>query len=86
VQVAVVAVLVSAAFAYAAWMLMPAFLRRLVAGLLLRVAPESLHERLEGVRSGTRTPGCSSCKACPSETKSAPDNGARPIRLHRRHG
>jgi hypothetical protein len=84
VQLAITTLIVIVAAAYAAWILMPGALRRRLAGALARMAPRRLRARLELVEAGAETPGCSSCKACASETKPARNAGVHTIELHRR--
>lgn len=83
-QLAITALIVIVAAAYAAWILMPGALRRHLAGVLARIAPRRLRARLELLEAGAEIPGCSSCKACASETKPARSAGVHVIELRRR--
>ncbi|HWA12432.1 MAG TPA: hypothetical protein VHA15_05020 [Burkholderiales bacterium] len=82
-QAAIVALIVAAAFVYAAWILMPGGLRRRLAGALAPLAPSGLRAKLERVESGREAPGCSTCKACATDETGA--RGAwKAIELRRR--
>lgn len=80
-QGAIVAVIVCACAVYAAWVLMPAALRRAIAQRLQRGPwPEALARRL---RQAANTPaGCACDAGC--SAKSPPPGAVQPIRLHRR--
>jgi hypothetical protein len=83
VQTAIVALIVAAAFAYAAWVLMPGALRRRLAGALAPLAPPALRAKLERVESGGQAPGCSTCKGC--ATDEVPVRGGwKAVELRRR--
>lgn len=83
-QLAITALIVVLAAAYAAWILMPGTLRRRLAGLLAPMAPRRLRARLELVEAGAESAGCSTCKACASATKPAQGAGIHTIELRRR--
>ena len=83
-QLAITALIVILAAAYAAWILMPGALRRPVAGILAPMMPRRVRAKLELVEAGADSAGCTTCKACASETKPARDAGIHTIELRRR--
>ena len=76
-QTLVTYLIVACAAGYAAWLLMPHFLRRRIVAGLTRVAPgrRRLFERLErNAQSG----GCRSCKGCAMGTQPPASPAAGP--------
>jgi hypothetical protein len=71
-QVAIVYAVVAAAFVYAAWILMPGALRRWLVAAASPPAPQPLRGWLARVQASAGEAGCSTCKACPTDAKSAP--------------
>jgi hypothetical protein len=86
VQWAVVAVVVALSAAYAAWTLMPASLRRVLATASLRLPlPAPLARRMRAHAERADGCGCSGCDHNPGAAQRA--NAAvpvQPIKLHRR--
>ncbi|HEY2559528.1 MAG TPA: DUF6587 family protein [Caldimonas sp.] len=87
-QSAIVAVVVLASAAYAAWTLLPASLRRTLATAALKLPlPNVIAARVRAHAASASSCGCSGCDRNPLSTKSAaasPTPAARPITFHRR--
>jgi len=79
-QALIVYAIVAVAAVYAAWLLMPAALRRRMLAWLGRIVPAGMQPLL--ARLDAEDTGCSSCKGCASDAKAPVD--ARPIELRRR--
>ena len=79
-QALIVYAIVAVAAVYAAWLLMPASMRRRVLAWLRRFAPARAQPLL--VRLDAEDTGCSSCKGCAPDTNAPGD--ARIIELRRR--
>jgi len=87
-QWAVVAVIVAVSAVYAAWTLMPASLRRVLATASLRLPlPHAIAARLRAHAENASSCGCSGCDrnplAAPREN-AEPKATVRPITVHRR--
>ena len=83
----VVALVVAASATYAAWALIPASLRRGIAGVLLKLPlPAPLAARMRAVATSTSSCGCSGCDRNPLARADADSEFAatKPIILHRR--
>ena len=82
----VVALVVAASAMYATWTLLPASLRRVLAGAALRLPlPPPVAARMRAVATRAASCGCSGCDRNPlprADADAAP--AARPITLHRR--
>ncbi|HZW74007.1 MAG TPA: DUF6587 family protein [Caldimonas sp.] len=86
-QSLVVALVVAASATYATWALIPASLRRGLAGVLLRLPlPAALAARMRAVATSTSSCGCSGCDRNPLARADADSEFAatKPITLHRR--
>ncbi len=87
-QSIVVALVVIASAIYAAWMLMPASLRRVLAAAALRLPlPAVVAARMRVHASAASSCGCSGCDRNPlakTSAASAATPAIRPIKLHRR--
>jgi len=81
----VVAGVVAGSIVYAAWTLMPAALRRAVAGAALKLPlPTPLARRLRVHATATSSCACSGCDRNPLPRSGPAPVTARPITLHRR--
>ncbi len=81
-QVLIVTLLVVGCAGYAAWTLMPAALRRPLAGALLSLPlPARLRRRCE---AAARTAGGCGCDGCDHAAKPAAAAAAKPITFHAR--
>ncbi|HEY2190569.1 MAG TPA: DUF6587 family protein [Caldimonas sp.] len=87
-QWAIVAVVVLASAVYAAWTLMPASLRRVLATAALKLPlPAVLATRIRSQAANASSCGCSGCDRNSLATKraeTATPAAARPITIHRR--
>jgi hypothetical protein len=81
-QAAIVYAVVAAAFLYAAWILMPAALRRWLVATATPLAPRPVRDWLARAQASAADAGCSSCKACASDAKAAAP-GIRTIEFRR---
>lgn len=79
-QTLIVYAIVAVAAVYAAWLLMPASLRRRVLAWLRRTAPSGAQSLL--ARLDAEDAGCSTCRGCAADAKST--GTARTIELRRR--
>ena len=83
-----VAIVVAGSAMYAAWTLMPASLRRGIAGVLLKLPlPTAIATRMRAVAANTSSCGCSGCDRNPLakiDTESKKTATTQPITLHRR--
>ncbi|MFL6662850.1 MAG: DUF6587 family protein [Rhizobacter sp.] len=79
----VVALIVAACTAYAAWTLMPSALRRALAGRALKLSLPEIVAR--PFRKALKPAGaCGGCDDCGDKVQAAPRPGAQPIRFHRK--
>ena len=87
-QWALVALIVGASALYAAWTLMPASLRRVVATAALRLPlPRTVAARMRAHAENASSCGCSGCDRNPLSAGRESDEPAptvRPITVHRR--
>ena len=82
-QAVITALLVAGCAGYAAWTLMPATLRRRIAGAALAYPmPGLLARRLRRFTVAPSGCGCDGCDRSPKT--SPPDSGGTPITFHRR--
>jgi hypothetical protein len=79
----IVSLIVTAATAYAAWLLMPQSTRRWLIGRLMAIAP-SRRAWLARLEAGAETGGCSSCKGCSADSRASSALGQAKIELRRR--
>lgn len=87
VQWLAVALVVAGSATYATWTLMPASLRRGLAGILLKLPlPAAIATRMRAIAISTSSCGCSGCDRNPSAHNDAESktSATKPITLHRR--
>ncbi|HEX4986686.1 MAG TPA: hypothetical protein VFV71_11550 [Burkholderiales bacterium] len=80
-QTLIVALIVAAAFVYAAWLFLPKAGRRWLLDRLIAVSPAPLGARLVRIREEPGAAGCSTCKGCEEAPAASPPT--RTIRIHR---
>jgi hypothetical protein len=84
-QTLIVALIVPACVAYAAWKLMPSSARRALAGSMLRLRhlPRPIEARLRQAAQAASGCGCDGCDRAP-KPHAAPAPAPQPIRFHPR--